>query len=210
MHGQGRSGARAPPPTRPLIRQPPRRGGTGTDARPPLLPSRPPPERANSRDTLATAAGTRGGHRVKGNDATARPQAPEGQPGALQGHHRGATTRHAHTPTRGTRARQRHSPPHRRGGEARASAVSRRPTGPRRLTPRGGGADRRPKVRARDRTQPLPSSPSPTGRQGGKDGRGVPRTDREERARPPGTPVPRPARLRLGPGEHDHTTSITV
>ncbi|XP_055284528.1 collagen alpha-1(I) chain-like [Moschus berezovskii] len=78
------------------------------------------------------------------------------------------------------------------------------------MTPPGGGGGQEAKVRARDRTQPLPSSPSPTGRQGGKDGRGVPRTDREERARPPGTPVPRPALLRLGPGEHDHTTSITA
>ena len=67
--------------------------------------------------------------------------------------------------------------------------------------------DGRPKIRARGHTQPLPSSPSLTG-SGGEDKRGAPRTDREERTRSPGTPVPRPARFRLGPGEHDHTTSI--
>ncbi|XP_055284529.1 basic proline-rich protein-like [Moschus berezovskii] len=49
VHGQGRSGARAPPPTRPLIRQPPRRGGTGTPA--PLSYRLDPPQRERTHGT---------------------------------------------------------------------------------------------------------------------------------------------------------------
>lgn len=122
-------------------------------------------------------------------------------------------TRHARAPTRGGTAQQRYSPPHRgegrsrstrREGEARASAVSEDPRPP--LTPPEAG-DRRPKVRARGRNPAPAFLPLPDG-QGEKVRRGAPRTDREEQTRSPGTPVPRLARLRPGPGEHDHTTSI--
>lgn len=79
------------------------------------------------------------------------------------------------------------------------------PTAPTRHPTAGDG---RPKVRARGHT-PTPAFLTLPEGQGGKDRRGAPRTDREERTRSLGTPVPRPARLRPGPGEHNHTTSIS-
>ena len=69
------------------------------------------------------------------------------------------------------------------------------------------GGDRRPKARARGCTQPLSSSPSPTSR--GKDRWGDRQTDWEEQTSSPGKPIPRPAWLRFGPKEQDHTTSIS-
>ena len=40
---------------------------------------------------------------MRENDTTARPQAPEGQPGALQGHHRGSNEARSHTHAGGAR-----------------------------------------------------------------------------------------------------------
>lgn len=113
---------------------------------------------------------------VKGNDTTARPQAPERRPGALQGHHRGSNEARSRTRAGGA-AQQRYSPPHRgegrsrstrREGEARASAVSEDPRPP--LTPPEAG-DRRPKVRARGRNPAPAFLPLPDG-QGEKSGEG--------------------------------------
>ena len=185
--------------------------GTGT----PLLPPRPPPKRAHSRDTHTHH---RGGdpRRTPGLRETTPPLGLRHLSDDLE-RSRGTTegpTRHARAPARGGgAAQQRYSPPHRgegrsrstrREGEARASAVSEDPRPP--LTPPEAG-DRRPKVRARGRNPAPAFLPLPDG-QGGKVRRGAPRTDREEQTRSPGTPVPRLARLRPGPGEHDHTTSI--
>ena len=149
----------------------------------------------------------------KGNDTTARPRAPEGQPGALQGHHR----RPSKARSRASRGAQRSggtAPPHRRGedrsrgtrqgGEARVSAAS-EDHGPARPVRQGAG-DR---GSGPETTTPaLPHTPS-TGREGVKREARGPRTEREERSRSPGTSVPRLARLRSGPGERDSTTSIS-
>ncbi|XP_069445032.1 collagen alpha-1(I) chain-like [Ovis canadensis] len=130
--------------------------------------------------------------------------------GTAEGH-----TRHAHTPAWGAQrggggtalpatgraARRAHAEKAKREQSA-VSEDQRRP-----LTPRGKGQQETEGQGQRPHTQPLPSSPSLMG-SGGEDKRGAPRTDREERTRSLGTPVPRLARLRLGPGEHDHTTSI--
>lgn len=130
--------------------------------------------------------------------------------GTTEGH-----TRHAHTPAWGAQrsgggtalpatgraARRAHAEKAKREQSA-ASEDQRRP-----LTPRGKGQQETEDQGRRPHTQPLPSSPSLMG-SGGKTSEGPPRTDREERTRSLGTPVPRLARLRLGPGEHDHTTSI--
>ena len=185
--------------------------GTGS----PLLPPRPPPHKsAHPRDTHTHH---RGGdpRRTPGLRETTPPLGLRHLSDDLE-RSRGTTegpTRHARAPARGGAAQQRYSPPHRgegrsrstrREGEARASAVSEDPRPP--LTPPEAG-DRRPKVRARGRNPAPAFLPLPDG-QGGKVRRGAPRTDREEQTRSPGTPVPRLARLRPGPGEHDHTTSI--
>ncbi|XP_069445023.1 collagen alpha-1(I) chain-like [Ovis canadensis] len=130
--------------------------------------------------------------------------------GTAEGH-----TRHARTPAWGAQrggggtalpatgraARRAHAEKAKREQSA-VSEDQRRP-----LTPRGKGQQETEDQGQRPHTQPLPSSPSLMG-SGGEDKRGAPRTDREERTRSLGTPVPRLARLRLGPGEHDHTTSI--
>ena len=47
----------------------------------------------------------------EGNDTTARPQAPEGRPGALQGPHRGAHEARSHTRVGRAARQRRHSPP---------------------------------------------------------------------------------------------------
>ena len=211
-----RSGAEpAPRPPQGLIRQLPRRG-EHTQCFSHRLD--PPHQRRATHGTHAHHRG-RGPEEDTGlreNDTTARPQAPEGQPGALQGHHRGSNEARSHThaggarhgsgtalPTAGRAARGAHA---RKAKQAHllVSEDQRPPPD----TPRRG--DGRPKVRAGGHTPtPLPSSPSPKGGQGGKDRRGAPQADREERTRSLGTPVPRPARLRPGPGEHNHTTSIS-
>ena len=121
--------------------------GTGT----PLPSASTPPKDSHARDTHATVAGTRGGRRVEGNDTTARPQAPEGRPGALQGHHRGSHEARSHTRVGRAARQRRHSPPRhregrspgtRRGGEAGAICRVRRPTAPT-DAPRQGTGDRR-------------------------------------------------------------------
>lgn len=210
LRGRGQRRARVPSPARPHPSASTTRG-TGT----PLLPPRPPPQkRAHSRDTHTHH---RGGdpRRTPGLRETTPPLGLRHLSDDLE-RSRGTTegpTRHARAPARGGTAQQRYSPPHRgegrsrstrREGEARASAVSEDPRPP--LTPPEAG-DRRPKVRARGRNPAPAFLPLPDG-QGGKVRRGAPRTDREEQTRSPGTPVPRLARLRPGPGEHDHTTSI--
>ena len=149
-----------------------------------------------------------------GNDATARPQAPEttwSAPGAPTegqaparsarpgGEQRGigtappnATGRAAHR-TRG------------RGRPARMSAASGdpRPT---------GAATRRDRRRAGSGRSPQPSPPPPPfptpPRAEDRRGARGPRAEREERSHSPGVPVPRLTRLRPGPGEREITTSI--
>lgn len=150
---------------------------------------------------------------LRENDTTTRPRAPEGRPGALQGHHRGSNEACSHTQAgaRGMAAAQL-SPPqggplagHTPGRRSKRICCVQSPTAPTRHPKAGDG---RPKVRAGGHT-PTPAFLTLPEGQGGKDRRGAPRTDREERTRSLGTPVPRPARLRPGPGEHNHTTSIS-
>ncbi|KAM7224699.1 hypothetical protein CapIbe_024215 [Capra ibex] len=128
--------------------------------------------------------------------------------GTTEGH-----TRHARTPAWGAQrdsggtalpatgraARRAHAEKAKR--ERSAVSEDQRPP----PTPRGRGRETEGQGQ---RPHPTPAFLTlPDGQRGG-DKRGAPRTDREERTRSPGTPVPRPARFRLGPGEHDHTTSI--
>ncbi|XP_017900995.1 PREDICTED: collagen alpha-1(I) chain-like, partial [Capra hircus] len=203
--------ARAEPASRPLqglIRRGLRDEGNG-HASPFRLD---PPERQPRSGHTRHRGGTRGGRRVEGNDTTARPQAPEGRPGALQGHHRGSHEARSHTRVGRAARQRRHSPPRHREGRSPAhaeeakreqSAVSEDQRPPR--TPRGRGRETEDQGQ---RPHPTPAFLTlPDGQRGGRQAR-APRTDREERTRSPGTPVPRPARFRLGPGEHDHTTSI--
>lgn len=212
MRGQGQSRARASrPPARPHPPRPPRRGEQARLS----LPPRPPPKK---RATLGTHTPPWRG--PKGDTGLRETTPPLGlrhlrddlerSRGTTEGH-----TRHAHTPAWGAQrggggtalpatgraARRAHAEKAKREQSA-ASEDQRRP-----LTPRGKGQQETEDQGRRPHTQPLPSSPSLMG-SGGKTSEGPPRTDREERTRSLGTPVPRLARLRLGPGEHDHTTSI--
>lgn len=176
MRGQGQSRARASrPPARPHPPRPPRRGEQARLS----LPPRPPQKESHSRDTHATVAGTQGGHRVEGNDTTARPQAPEGRPGALQGHHRGSHEARSHTRVGRAARRRRHSPPrHREGrspgtrreGEAGAICCVRRPTAPTDAPRQGTAGDRRSGPEA---THPTPAFLTlPDGQRGGRQARG--------------------------------------
>lgn len=164
------AGASAEPASRPLqglTRQPRRRG---EQARLSYRLDPPPKESPLTGHTHTPPRwGPEEDTGVKGNDTTARPQAPERRPGALQGHHRGSNEARSRTRAGGA-AQQRYSPPHRgegrsrstrREGEARASAVSEDPRPP--LTPPEAG-DRRPKVRARGRNPAPAFLPSPTAR----------------------------------------------
>jgi hypothetical protein len=211
LRGRGQRRARVPSPARP--RRPVSLDDEGNRHASPTASTPPQKSPLTGHTHTPPRWGPEEDTGVKGNDTTARPQAPERRPGALQGHHRGSNEARSRTRAGGGAAHQRYSPPHRgegrsrstrREGEARASAVSEDPRPP--LTPPEAG-DRRPKVRARGRNPAPAFLPLPDG-QGGKVRRGAPRTDREEQTRSPGTPVPRLARLRPGPGEHDHTTSI--
>ena len=171
------AGASAEPASRPLqglTRQPRRRG---EQAR---LSYRldPPQKRAHSRDTHTPPRwGPEEDTGVKGNDTTARPQAPERRPGALQGHHRGSNEARSRTraggaqrssgtalPTAGRAARGAHA-----GKAKREHLLCQKTHGPHRRPPRRGTGDRRSGPEAA--TQPPPSSPSPTAR-GEKSGEG--------------------------------------
>lgn len=207
MRGQGQSRARASrPPARPHPPRPPRRGEQARLS----LPPRPPPKK---RATLGTHTPPWRG--PKGDTGLRETTPPLGlrhlrddlerSRGTTEGH-----TRHAHTPAWGAQrggggtalpatgraARRAHAEKAKREQSA-ASEDQRRP-----LTPRGKGQQETEDQGRRPHTQPLPSSPSLMG-SGGKTSEGPPRTDREERTRSLGTPVPRLARLRLGPGEHE-------
>ncbi|XP_069428380.1 basic proline-rich protein-like [Ovis canadensis] len=197
---------RVPPPARPHPPRPPRRGEQARfpTARPPQKRSHwtpTPPWRGPEGDTGLRETTPPLGLRHPRDDL-------ERSRGTAEGH-----TRHARTPAWGAqrggggtalpatgRAARGHTP--RRQEQSAVSEDQRRP-----LTPRGKGQQETEDQGQRPHTQPLPSSPALMG-SGGEDKRGAPRTDREERTRSLGTPVPRLARLRLGPGEHDHTTSI--
>lgn len=115
---------------------------------------------------------------MRENDTTARPRAPEGRPGALQGHHRGSNEARSHThaggvwrssgtalPTAGRAARG----ATRQEGEASASAVS-EDQWPHQ-TPQGRGRETEGQGR-----RPHPNTPAfltlPKG-QGGKTGGGT-------------------------------------
>lgn len=211
MRGQGQSRARASRPPQGLIHQ-----GLHDEGNRHASPYRldPPKKRA----TLGTHTPPWRG--PKGDTGLRETTPPLGlrhlrddlerSRGTTEGH-----TRHAHTPAWGAQrggggtalpatgraARRAHAEKAKREQSA-ASEDQRRP-----LTPRGKGQQETEDQGRRPHTQPLPSSPSLMG-SGGKTSEGPPRTDREERTRSLGTPVPRLARLRLGPGEHDHTTSI--
>ncbi|XP_017900910.1 PREDICTED: collagen alpha-1(I) chain-like [Capra hircus] len=209
VRGQGQSRARVPPPARPHPPRPPRRGERARLS----LPPRPPRKTATLGTHTPPWRGPEG-------DAGLRETTPplglrhlrddlERSRGTTEGH-----TRHARTPAWGAQrgsggtalpatgraARRAHAEEAKR--ERPAVSEDQRPP----LTPRGRGRETEDQGQ---RPHPTPAFLTlPDGQRGGEDKRGAPRTDREERTRSPGTPVPRPARFRLGPGEHDHTTSI--
>ncbi len=157
-HSRGRTTAMRRHPA------PPPRGETEAH-----LPYRldPPPREPLRGHT--TAAGTRGARWEKGNDTTARPQAPEGQPGALQGHHR----RPSKARSRASRGAQRSGgtapPPPTRGGPLARHTPRRRSEsvccvrGPR-TRPRREAGGGRPRVRAGDHYPCLPHTPRQAGR----------------------------------------------
>ncbi|XP_048963949.1 collagen alpha-1(I) chain-like [Canis lupus dingo] len=169
--GKGRRGARA-------------RQGHGCASLPTSSTTR-------SSDTPTTAAAARG-VAGEGNDATARPQAPEATWSAP-----GAPRRAGRNALKRAQA----------GRPARVSAASEDP-GPASAARQEGG---RPGS-GRSPHHPQPRRAPPRTRHDGRarrsrGGRG-PRAEREERSHPPWTPVPRLTRLRPGPGEHEITTSI--
>ena len=206
MHGQGWGGARAPPPTRPRPSASTTRGAhnasltasTPPYQREPLVGhTRTPPWRGPEEDTG-----------LREDDTTARPQAPEGQPGALQGHHRGSNEARSptHAGARGMAAAQ-PSPP--RGGPLAGHTPGRRSKriclcpktkGPTRH-PKAG--DRRPKVRAGGHT-PTPAFLTFPKGQGGKTGEG-PRGQTEKSGH---VHRERPSLVRrgLGPARESTTT----
>ncbi|XP_038444864.1 spidroin-1-like, partial [Canis lupus familiaris] len=133
----------------------------------------------------------------EGNDATARPQAPE------------ATWSAPGAPRRAGRNALKRAQAGRAFGKGRRECPP-RPRTPVPPAPRGKKAGGR--GRAGVRTTPNPGARPPRTRHDGRarrsrGGRG-PRAEREERSHPPWTPVPRLTRLRPGPGEHEITTSI--
>nr|XP_030708081.1 collagen alpha-1(I) chain-like [Globicephala melas] len=193
--GRWRRGGRPPSPTE---------GEKQRQDPAPFTVSTPPREPLTGHTTAAeTPRSTLG----KGNDTTARPRAPEGRPGALQGHHRGPSKSRSRAGS--GRAAQRRDGPHRRGedrpqgtrqgGEARASAAS-EDHGPAHAVRREAG-DRRS---GPETTTPAPPTHPSAGRQGvTREARG-PRTEREERSRSPRTSVPRLARLKARPRRARH------
>jgi len=166
------AGASAEPASRPLqglTRQPRRRG---EQAR---LSYRldPPQKRAHSRDTHTPPRwGPEEDTGVKGNDTTARPQAPERRPGALQGHHRGSNEARSRTRAGGrSAAAVQPSPPrggplaeHTPGRRSESICCVRRPTAPTDAT-RGGGQETEGQGQ---RPQPSPRLPPPPRRPGRK------------------------------------------
>lgn len=183
VRGQGRGRARAPPPCRASSVSLYDEGSTQCFSYrldPPL-----PPKRANSWDTRTPPwRGPEGDTGLRENSTTTRPRAPEGRPGALQGHHRGSNEARSHTRAgaRGVAAAQ-PSPPrggplagHTPGRQSKRICCVRRPTAPL-DTPRRGTGDQRSGPEAT--TQPLPSSPSPSG-EGERQARGP--ADRPRRA----------------------------
>lgn len=160
----------------------------------------------------------RGGDRRRGRwgwerHTTARPRAPEGQPGALQEHRKdpGRASARA-TPERAARrAGGTAPPPPRRGAAPRGDnhkrrkrgvpAASEDPADPRR-TPRGRRRGRDSKVRPGSAPQCLPTHRS----QAGTRDRGPPRAGREERVpfTMNGRPSPAAARSRPGRARHHH------
>lgn len=192
----------------------PRGRGASRLTRPPRTPHR----RAPSGPTR----GHRGGDRRRGRwgrerHTTARPRAPEGQPGALQEHRKGPSGADARAhPPRGQHdgPAGRHPPPPRRGAARKSTTTGGDSEGclPRQRTPptrpatqkAAGGTAR--SGRAPHPTR-LPHTRHPQAGRG--ETRGPRGAEREERSRSPRTSAPRPSRLGPGPGEHDVTTSIT-
>lgn len=153
--------------------------------------------------TAAARWGTRG---ERETTPPARPQAPEGHPGTLQGHQPKAKAKERTHAQRQRRVRRdgRDAPlpvagrggPRDAAGKAQrgVSAASQRPTAAR-TPPRSGRVP-----------HPFPFHTPPSGKEGKRRGaRG-----QSEKSGPirQGMSVPRLARLRPGPGERDVTTSI--
>lgn len=174
LRGRGQRRARVPSPARPHPSASTTRG-TGT----PLLPPRPPPKRAHSRDTHTHH---RGGdpRRTPGLRETTPPLGLRHLSDDLE-RSRGTTegpTRHARAPARGGAQRSSGTALPTAGRAARGAHAGKakrehllcqKTHGPHRRPPRRGTGDRRSGPEAA--TQPPPSSPSPTAR-GEKSGEG--------------------------------------
>lgn len=183
-------------PPRPLTRPPraPARGGSTGHVRSPdhaapfpAWEGRVSLHRLDPPDTnelpQGATRGHRGGDRKRGRrgrerHTTARPRAPEGQPGALQEHRKGPGGANARANPERAARRAGGTAPHRRGGgppasrqpqEARARGA-RRVRGPRRPAPRGGRQGRDSEVGPGSAPLAFPSAPPA----GGEERRGAP------------------------------------
>lgn len=209
--------ARAHPPegrhgtcARRTRRRPSPRGGGARLTRPP----RPTPNELPQDPTRRH----RGGDRRRGRwgwerHTTARPRAPEGQPGALQEHRKRPrqSQRSCNAREGSTTGRRDSTPTAAEGGGPRGDnhkrrkrgvpAASEDPADPRR-TPRGRRRGRDSKVRPGSAPQCLPTHRS----QAGTRDRGPPRAGREERVpfTMNGRPSPAAARSRPGRARHHH------
>lgn len=149
LRGRGQRRARVPSPARP--RRPVSLDDEGNRHASPTASTPPQKSPLTGHTHTPPRWGPEEDTGVKGNDTTARPQAPERRPGALQGHHRGSHEARSHTRVGRAARQRRHSPPRhregrspgtRRGGEAGAICRVRRPTAPT-DAPRQGTGDRR-------------------------------------------------------------------
>lgn len=224
------AGARVagPSPPRPLTRPAltRQRGGTGRALAGPggALPrvGRGASHSTASAHTQRTPSGPtrrhRGGDRRRGRwgwerHTTARPRAPEGQPGALQEHRKGPGRASARaTPERAARRAGGTAPPPPRRGAAREATTTRgeskgcllrqrTPPTPaeRHEADSGGGTARSGRV-------PHPSASQRTAHRRGRETGGPPRAGREERVpfTMNGRPSPAAARSRPGRARHHH------
>ena len=171
LRGRGQRRARVPSPARP--RRPVSLDDEGNRHASPTASTPPPKESPLTGHTHTPPRwGPEEDTGVKGNDTTARPQAPERRPGALQGHHRGSNEARSRTRAGGrSAAAVQPSPPrggplaeHTPGRRSESICCVRRPTAPTDAT-RGGGQETEGQGQ---RPQPSPRLPPPPRRPGGK------------------------------------------
>lgn len=170
LRGRGQRRARVPSPARP--RRPVSLDDEGNRHASPTASTPPQKSPLTGHTHTPPRWGPEEDTGVKGNDTTARPQAPERRPGALQGHHRGSNEARSRTRAGGrSAAAVQPSPPrggplaeHTPGRRSESICCVRRPTAPTDAT-RGGGQETEGQGQ---RPQPSPRLPPPPRRPGGK------------------------------------------